>query len=56
MTIEVRQILIRSSVGDNAPPLPDSEAVDEALERMKRELLAECRALLEAMQVQRQER
>lgn len=56
MTIEVRQIVIRSSVGEEAPPAPPSDAAIEALERMKRELLAECRALLESMQSQRQER
>jgi hypothetical protein len=56
MTIEVRQIVIRSSVGEDTPPAPPGEVAIEALERLKRELLAECRALLEAMRVQWQER
>ena len=48
MTIEVRQLVIRSSVDSRqkAPAPPDFEPSAEALERMKSEILSECRELL----------
>lgn len=56
MTIEVRQLLIRSTVGE-APPAPAPAPLGtEALERLKQELLAQCRALLIETLARRNER
>jgi len=48
MTIEVRQLLIRSQVTPAAPPpRPQADAWSEQeAERLKQELLAECKAWL----------
>lgn len=49
MTIEVRQLLIHSTVaGDSAPVqrLGESGASTEDLERLKQEIMAECKAWL----------
>lgn len=49
MTIEVRQMVIKSTVGDDhgtAQPR-GSEAPPPELERLREEILAECQALLE---------
>jgi Family of unknown function (DUF5908) len=47
MTIEVRQLLIRSQVGERAAaPAPGSAALARELERAKAQILAECKAYL----------
>lgn len=51
MTIEVRQLLIRSQVDTAPPPRPQTEWNEEARERVKEEVLAECRSWL-AQQLQ----
>lgn len=55
MTIEVRQMLIRSRVGE-APPAPPAEADPQALERLREALLAEMKAWLDERLRERQER
>lgn len=58
MTIEVRQIIVRSTVGDAAsastaageeapPPGLSPQQLERLLARTQRELLAQCRAMLE---------
>ena len=47
MTIEVRQILIRSTVGEAAPGGAATMPPPEWVERMRQELLAQCRVLIE---------
>lgn len=47
MTIEVRQMVIKSSVGDEEHPHPFDSPRAADLERLREELLAECQALLE---------
>lgn len=56
MTIEVRQMVIKSSVGPDAALPQDQAALDpEALAELKQEILSECRAwLLEQLQQQRE--
>lgn len=49
MTIEIRQMLIKSVVGDE--PLPSDEVREtslspEVLQRLRAEILAECQALV----------
>lgn len=45
MTIEVRQLVIRSQVGMRAPTqAPGSAALARELERAKAQILAECKA------------
>jgi hypothetical protein len=63
MTIEVRQLLIRAVVGEDAPPHahgPSHAAVgplrSHELERLRAQLLAECRAMLAEQLRQREER
>ena len=47
MTIEVRQLLIRSQVGlRTAPPAAGAPADARELERVKAQILAECKAWL----------
>jgi Family of unknown function (DUF5908) len=48
MTIEVRQVLIRSQVGVGppSPGVPGSAAAARELERAKAQILAECKAWL----------
>lgn len=46
MTIEVRQMLIRTVVVDAPEPAPDPRQLAAALERLRVQLLAECKALL----------
>lgn len=48
MTIEVRQLLIRTQVGTRAAEPPPAAAAQAArdLERAKAQILAECKALL----------
>lgn len=49
MTIEVRQLLIRSQVGVRASePAPGSAALARELERAKAQILAECKAYVRA--------
>jgi hypothetical protein len=47
MTIEVRQMVIRSSVGDEHAPAPAEAAHAPDFRQFREELLAECEALLE---------
>jgi hypothetical protein len=49
MTIEVRQMVIKSTVGDDhGTPQPRSgEAPSPEIERLREEILAECQALFE---------
>lgn len=47
MTIEVRQILIRSTVGEEPAAGLSSAPPPEWVERMRQELLAQCRSLIE---------
>ena len=47
MTIEVRQMVIKSSVGDEHGPAPADAAQAPDLRQFRDELLAECEALLE---------
>jgi hypothetical protein len=47
MTIEVRQMVIKSSVGDEHGPAPADAAPAPDLRQFREELLAECEALLE---------
>jgi hypothetical protein len=56
MTIEVRQLLIRSQVNPPAPQRPQAGGLSERdAERLKRELLAACMAwLTEKLQAQRE--
>lgn len=56
MTIEVRQLLIRSQVNPPAPQRPQARSLSERdAERLKRELLAACMAwLTEKLQEQRE--
>lgn len=45
MTIEVRQLLIRAQVGVRAPaPAPMPAALARELERVKAQILSECKA------------
>ena len=46
MTIEVRQMLIRSVVVDQPPPAPDPRASAQQLEQLRQQILAECKALV----------
>ncbi len=49
MTIEVRQMLIKSCVGQDEPSSGQAqpgEPAQQALEQLKEEILAECRAWL----------
>jgi hypothetical protein len=46
MTIEVRQMVIKSSVGDSANPAASEGPRADELDRLREELLAECEALL----------
>jgi hypothetical protein len=47
VTIEVRQLLIRSQVGVRPPATPASDpATARELERLRAQILAECKALL----------
>ena len=56
MTIEVRQLLIRSQVNPPTPQRPQAGTLGEReAERLKRELLAACKAwLTEKLQEQRE--
>lgn len=56
MTIEVRQLLIRSQVNPPAPQRPQAGSLNEQdTERLKRELMAACMAWLsEKLQAQRE--
>lgn len=56
MTIEVRQLLIRSQVGVRAPPAgAPSAAAARELEQAKAQILAECKAWLrEQLQVSKE--
>ena len=47
MTIEVRQMVIKSSVGDEHAPAPADAPRVPDLRQFREELLAECEALLE---------
>ena len=47
MTIEVRQMVIKSSVGDENAPVPADAHRAPDLRQFREELLAECEALLE---------
>jgi hypothetical protein len=47
MTIEVRQMVIRSSVGGEAPVQRAEDGSPDRLERLREEVLAECKAWLE---------
>jgi hypothetical protein len=47
MTIEVRQMVIRSSVGDEREPRPADAPRASELEQLREELLAEMQALVE---------
>jgi hypothetical protein len=47
MTIEVRQLLIRTQVSTRSPaPAPAAAQAARELERAKAQILAECKALL----------
>jgi hypothetical protein len=46
MTIEVRQLLIRSQVGERAAAPADAALAARELEQMKAQILAECKAWL----------
>ena len=47
MTIEVRQLLIRSQVGTRAPTTqPADAATARELEKLREQILAECKAWL----------
>jgi Family of unknown function (DUF5908) len=56
MTIEVRQMLIRSRVGEAPPDEAAPEVAARALERLRSELLAELRIWLDQRQREHQER
>lgn len=47
MTIEVRQMVIRSSVGGDAPVQRQEDDASDWRERLREEVLAECKAWLE---------
>lgn len=46
MTIEVRQLLIRSQVGERAPAPADTAQAARERELLKAQILAECKAWL----------
>jgi len=51
MTIEVRQLLIKSQVGPAPAPAPHASVPARELERAKEHILAQCKAfLLEKLQ------
>lgn len=55
MTIEVRQLLIKSQVGQAPPPERQHERAEVERERIKQEVLAECKAwLAQRLQDQRE--
>lgn len=57
MTIEVRQMVIKSSVGpDDARPQDQAALDPEALAELKQEILNECRAWLQEQLQQQRER
>lgn len=56
MTIEVRQMLIRSAVASRAASETRAELPAAALERLRAEVLAECKAWLEERLQQARER
>lgn len=60
MTIEVRQMLIRSVVGDDSPqratPHPPGSPPAAEIERLRAQLLAECKAWLAEQLRAREER
>jgi hypothetical protein len=56
MTIEVRQMLIRSRVGDAPEPSPGTVLDEPALERMREQLLAELKQWLDERLREREER
>lgn len=48
MTIEVRQLLIKSTVGGGSEPAPATDdAPADRIEQLREELLAECKAWVE---------
>lgn len=56
MTIEVRQLLIRSQVGERQPAPVDAAQAARERELMKAQILAECKAWLRAQQTAARER
>jgi len=46
MTIEVRQMLIRSVVVEQPPPAPDPRASAQQLEQLRQQIIKECKALI----------
>jgi Family of unknown function (DUF5908) len=55
VTIEIRELIVRAQVGAPAPA-PAAPISAQLVERLRRELLAECRAMLKEQQQQRRER
>jgi len=56
MTIEVRQMLIRSVVVEQPPPAPDPRASAQQLEQLRLQIIKECQALIAEQLRQREER
>jgi hypothetical protein len=55
VTIEVRQLLIKSQVGHAPPSTPEGGLADAERERIRQEILAECKAwLAQKLQDQRE--
>ena len=56
MTIEVRQMLIRTRVGDEAEDRRDAPLDERQLQQLRESLLDECRRLIEQRSREVQER
>lgn len=56
MTIEVKQLVIKSSVADSDAPSAKSAGAEIDMESFKKELLAECRQIVSESMSNRRER